>query len=79
MYSYTAPAAPSRLQVTWSVGHTWELHDNEWETNVLHSVHRVLAGNTSFPLTTNPSGKGKKRILPPGETEIKITPLSNHI
>lgn len=51
-------------------GYTWELHDSEWETNVLHSVHRVLAGNITFPLTTNPSGRGKK-ILPPGETEIK--------
>lgn len=34
-------------------------------------VHRVLAGNTNFPLTTNPSGKGKKRSLSRGETEIE--------
>lgn len=36
---------------------------------VLHSTYRVLAGNTSFPLTTNPSGNGKKGNLLPRETK----------
>lgn len=46
-------------------GYMAELYDSG--RSVLHSIYRVLAGNISFPLTTNTSGKGKKGILPPRE------------
>lgn len=53
-------------------GYVAELYDSG--RPVLHSTYRVLAGNISFPLTTNTSGYVKKGILPP--REIKIVPLS---
>lgn len=63
MYSYTAPAS-SRL-------HRGAARQRVRDKHAPLFMHRVLAENISFPLTTNPSGKGKKRILPPGEIEIK--------
>lgn len=67
MYSFTDPAAPSRL-------HSRAARQSG--RPVLHSTYGVLAGNISFPLTANTSGNGKKGILAP--REIKIMPLSKH-
>lgn len=53
-------------------GCTAELRDRVGD--LCSTLHRVLTGNISFPLTTNTSGNGKKGILPPRET--KTMPLS---
>lgn len=53
-------------------GCTAELRDRVG--HLCSTLHRVLTGNISFPLTTNTSGNGKKGILPPRET--KTMPLS---
>lgn len=79
MYSYTAPAAPSKLRVAQNDSHTGELHNSEWGTNVLHSCAQSPCWQHQLSSDNKPQWQGKEKKSFLRRNRNQITPLSNHI